>query len=101
MYQRLEALNSKLLALTAQFSSLHSDIDDLEDEFIELSKSLSDLSAELEAQTADVDDPDEILLAQIMAVPNTHKRFALMRRHGFVPRKAYVDGQHQRIWVRP
>ena len=95
MHQRLEALNSKLLALTAQFSSLHSDINDLEDEFIELSKSLSDLSAELEAQST-----DGIPLAQLLCLQGIQRRAALMRKYGFVPRKAYVDGQHQRIWVR-
>lgn len=89
MHQRLEALNAKLLALTAQLSVLQAD-------FIELSKSLSDLSAELEAQST-----DGIPLAQLLCLQGIQRRAALMRKYGFVPRKAYVDGQHQRIWVRP
>jgi hypothetical protein len=84
MHQRLEALNAKLLALNAQLSVLQAD-------FIELSKSLSDLSAELEAQSTD---------AQLLCLQGIQRRAALMRKYGFVPRKAYVDGQHQRIWVR-
>lgn len=88
MHQRLEDLNSKLLALTAQLSVLQAN-------FIELSKSLSDLSAELEAQTANETPP-----AQRLRVQGIHREAALMRKHGFVPRKACIDGQHQRIWVR-
>lgn len=88
MHQRLEALNSKLLALTAQLSVLQAD-------FIELSKSLSDLSAELEAQST-----DGIPLVQRLCFPGIQRRAALMRKYGFVQRKVYVDGQHQQIWVR-